>query len=139
MKKIYISIFSLMLSMNVFGGEIDPQIVKLDVAKECDVKKNSLQNVLEKAKKYNKISKEHKLEYMRLGMKTSHYIDAVEKALKEKSKTIDIVDAKNKKTGTQSVEYGTWRACAFALSSLIQSVESKTNWHLAVPGDKYKY
>lgn len=76
---------------------------------------------------------------MRLGMKASQYIEAVDAALKSGAKTIDIVDDKKKKTADATIEYGAWRACTFAISALTQEEEAKKTWKLASPSDGYKY
>lgn len=112
---------------------------KIDVKKVCDVKSNGINKVLKTAKEYNSVAKEYGLEFMRLGMKTSQYIDAVEKALKSKNKKIDIVNKKKKKTGEVSVDFGAWRACTFSIRALQQHHEAKSSWKLAVPGDGYQY
>jgi hypothetical protein len=114
-------------------------ISKLDVKKECNVEANGIQKVLATAAKYNKIAIKNEVEFMRLGMKASQYIEAVDAALKSGAKTIDIVDVKKKKTGEESIEFGAWRACSFAISALTQEEEAKTTWKLASPSDGYKY
>ena len=115
------------------------EISKLDVKKECNVQANGVEKVIATAAKYNEIAVKHKVEFMRLGMKASQYIDAVNNSLKSGSKTIDIVDAKGKKTEEATIEFGAWRACHFAISALVQEEEAKTTWRQAVPGDGYKY
>jgi hypothetical protein len=114
-------------------------ISKLDVKKECNVEANGVEKVLATAAKYNEIAVKHKVEFMRLGMKASQYIEAVDAALKSGAKTIDIVDDKKKKTGEETIEFGAWRACSFAISALTQEEEAKTTWKLASPSDGYKY
>ena len=71
-------------------------LANLDVKKECNVKVNGIEKVLETAKKYNEIAINNKVEFMRLGMKASQYIEAVDGALKSGAKNIDIVDDKRK-------------------------------------------
>ncbi|BAK72567.1 MAG: hypothetical protein AB7S49_03775 [Arcobacter sp.] len=115
------------------------EISKLDVKKECNVQANGIEKVIETAAKYNEIAVKHKVEFMRLGMKASQYIDAVNSALKSGAKTIDIVDAKGKKTSEAPIEFAAWRACSFAISALTQEEEAKTTWKLASPSDEYKY
>lgn len=115
------------------------EISSLDAKKECNVEANGIEKVIATAAKYNEIAVKNKVEFMRLGMKASQYIDAVNEALKTSAKTIDIVDNKKKKTGEESVEFGAWRACHFAISALVQEEEAKTTWRQAVPGDGYKY
>lgn len=115
------------------------EISKLDVKKECNVEANGVEKVLATASKYNEIAIKHNVEFMRLGMKASQYIEAVDTALKSGSKTIDIVDDKKKKTADATIEYGAWRACTFAISALTQEEEAKKTWKLASPSDGYKY
>lgn len=115
------------------------EISKLDVKKECNVEANGVEKVLATATKYNEIAVKNKVEFMRLGMKTSQYIESVDAALKSGAKTIDIVDDKKKKTGDVAIEYAAWRACSFAISALTQEEEAKNNWKLASPSDGYKY
>ena len=115
------------------------EISKLDVKKECNVEANGVEKVLATATKYNEIAVKNKVEFMRLGMKTSQYIEAVDAALKSGAKTIEIVDDKKKKTADATIEYGAWRACTFAISALTQEEEAKKTWKLASPSDGYKY
>ena len=115
------------------------EISKLDVKKECNVEANGIEKVLATASKYNEIAIKNKVEFMRLGMKTSQYIEAVDAALKAGAKTIEIVDDKKKKTADATIEYGAWRACTFAISALTQEEEAKKTWKLASPSDGYKY
>lgn len=115
------------------------EISKLDVKKECNVEANGVEKVLATASKYNEIAIKNKVEFMRLGMKTSQYIEAVDAALKAGAKTIEIVDDKKKKTADATIEYGAWRACTFAISALTQEEEAKKTWKLASPSDGYKY
>ncbi len=114
-------------------------ISKLDVKKECNVEANGVEKVLATASKYNEIAIKHNVEFMRLGMKASQYIEAVDAALKSGAKTIEIVDDKKKKTADATIEYGAWRACTFAISALTQEEEAKKTWKLASPSDGYKY
>lgn len=115
------------------------EISKLDVKKECNVETNGVEKVLATATKYNEIAIKHNVEFMRLGMKASQYIEAVDAALKSGAKTIEIVDDKKKKTADATIEYGAWRACTFAISALTQEEEAKKTWKLASPSDGYKY
>jgi hypothetical protein len=114
-------------------------ISKLDVKKECNVEANGVEKVIATAAKYNEIAVKNKIEFMRLGMKASQYIEAVQGAIKSGAKNIDIVDDKQKKTSEATVEFGAWRACSFAISALTQDEEAKTTWRSAIPGDGYKY
>ena len=115
------------------------EISKLDVKKECNVEVNGVEKVLATATKYNEIAVKNQVEFMRLGMKASQYIEAVDAALKSGAKNIDIVDDKKKKTGEASVEFASWRACSFAISALTQQEDAKKNWKLASLTDGYKY
>ena len=100
------------------------EISKIDVKKECNVEVNGVEKVLATATKYNAIAVKNQVEFMRLGMKASQYIEAVDAALKSGAKNIDIIDDKKKKTGETTVEYATWRACSFAISALTQQEDS---------------
>ena len=115
------------------------EISNLDVKKECNVEANGIEKVIATATKYNELAVKNKVEFMRLGMKASQYIEAVNAALKSGAKNIDIIDDKKKKTGEATVEFGAWRACSFAISALTQEEEAKTTWKLASPSDGYKY
>ena len=127
----------LSLSLTSLGAE---DFSKLDVKKECDVQSNGVEKVIQTAEKYNKIAKEHKVEFMRLGMKASQYIESTQEALKNGAKEIAIVDEKAKPTGEMvSIEFGAWRSCSFAISALTQEIQSKENWRMASPSDGYKY
>ena len=111
----------------------------VDVKKVCDVESNGIENVLATAKTYNEVAKKENLEFMRLGMKTSQYITGAENALKNGSKTVDVVNKSKKKTGEVTKEYAAWRACSFAIRALQQAQNGKTNWKLAAPGHGYEY
>ncbi len=58
------------------------EISKLDVKKECNVEANGVEKVIATASKYNEIAVKNNVEFMRLGMKTSQYIEAVNTSLK---------------------------------------------------------
>ncbi len=115
------------------------EISKLDVKKECNVEVNGVEKVLATATKYNEIAVKNQVEFMRLGMKASQYIEAVDAALKSGAKNIDIVDDKKKKTSEATIEFASWRACSFAISALTQQEDAKKNWKLASLTDGYKY
>ena len=115
------------------------EISKLDVKKECNVEANGIEKVLATASKYNEIAIKNKVEFMRLGMKASQYIEAVDAALKSGAKTLEIVDDKKKKIGDATIEFAAWRACAFAISALTQEEAAKKDWKLASLTDGYKY
>lgn len=138
MKKVLkISLLSLTLCSSLVFAE---DISKLDVKKECDVKANGIEKVIKTAEKYNAIAKEHKVEFMRFGMRASQYIDATKESLKNGLDFIEIVDDKGKKTGEKmGIEFAATRSCSFAISALTQELEAKTTWKLASPSDGYKY
>ena len=135
--KISISVALLSFGLNLSAAE---DYSKLDVKKECDVKTNGLDKVIQTAEKYNKIAIEHGVEFMRFGMKNSQYIDASKEAIKSGAKEIELWDEKAKPTGEKvSIEFATWRACSFAISALTQEAQAKKTWKLASPSDGYKY
>ncbi len=140
MKKIIIK-FTAITALLTFGltNVTASEISKLDVKKECNVEANGVEKVIATAAKYNKIAKEKEVEFMRLGMKASQYIEAVNNALKSGAKNIDIVDDKEKKTSEATIEFAAWRACSFAISAIVQEEEAKTTWRTSVPGDGFKY
>lgn len=132
-----VSAISLLFSTSLLLAE---DFSKLDVKKECDVKLNGIEKVVLTAEKYNKIAKEHKVEFMRFGMRASQYIDFVKESLKNGSKQIELVDDKAKPTGEKvSNEFAAWRACSFAISALTQELEAKSTWRMASPSDGFKY
>ena len=135
--KISISVALLSFGLNLSAAE---DYSKLDVKKECDVKTNGVEKVIQTAEKYNKVAIEHGVEFMRFGMKNSQYIEASKDAIKNNTKEIAIVDDKAKPTGEKvSIEFATWRACSFAISALTQEAQAKKTWKLASPSDGYKY
>ena len=135
--KISISVALLSFGLNLSAAE---DYSKLDVKKECDVKTNGLEKVIQTAERYNKVAIEHGVEFMRFGMKNSQYIEASKDAIKNNTKEIAIVDDKAKPTGEKvSIEFATWRACSFAISALTQEAQAKKTWKLASPSDGYKY
>jgi uncharacterized protein YnzC (UPF0291/DUF896 family) len=150
MKNIFSVTIALVVGFSLFGcselgkpsassQSVYKNVMKIDVRTACNVQKNGVEKVLALAEEYNPTAVKDGVEFKRLGMTTSQYIDATKKALKDGSKTIDIVDKEGKKVGEESVAFGAWRSCAFAVSALKQKVEAKSTWRLAVPGDGFKY
>ncbi|RLA78024.1 MAG: hypothetical protein DRG78_16090 [Epsilonproteobacteria bacterium] len=144
MNKLYTITFAtaiaLMTSGCVGGSGSTPDVASLDVQNECNVKTHGVEGVLATAKKYNAIAQSKGLEFRRLGVNNSAYISAVEKALKDGSKTVQLIDVKKKKTKDKfTPEYAVQRSCKFAISALIQGNEAVNTWRLAVPGDGFKY
>ncbi len=116
------------------------EAMKVDVKKACDVKANGIEKVLATASLYNAGAKELGIEFKRLGMTTTQYINETKKALKSASKEVTLLDKKGKKTKNKvSTEYAAWRACTFAIRALQQKEEAESSWRLAVPGDGFKY
>jgi len=106
----------------------------------CNIEANGIDNVLATAVKYNMIAKKHGVEFKRLGMTNTQYIDETKKSLKSGSKTVVLLNKKGKATkNSVSVEYAAHRACKFAVSALTQEEEGKKTWRAAVPGDGFKY
>ncbi len=135
--KISISVALLSFGLNLSAAE---DYSKLDVKKECDVKTNGVEKVIQTAERYNKVAIEHGVEFMRFGMKNSQYIEASKDAIKNNTKEIAIVDDKAKPTGEKvSIEFATWRACSFAISALTQEAQAKKTWKLARTSDGYQY
>ena len=144
MKKLYSLTIATSLAFLLSGclgssSNMDTAASNVDVKNVCSVENNGIEKVLESATKYNAMAIKQHLEFMRLGMKASQYIDSAAAAVKSGAKTVDIVDKKGKKTGTVSTEYAAWRGCSFALRALQQHEEAQTTWKLAIPGDGYKY
>ncbi|QKF58708.1 hypothetical protein ACN2EN_03420 [Aliarcobacter lanthieri] len=135
-KILKISLVTALFSGSLFADSYS----HLDVKKECDVKANGIEKVIQTAEKYNEIAIKEKVEFMRFGMKASQYVQAVQDALKNGSKEIQLVDEKSKPTGEKvSIEFAAWRACSFGISALTQKEQSKKTWKLASPSDGYKY
>lgn len=148
MKKLYSIVAATGLALAISGCSSNPAPTPSEPSKEvnlnertlCDIKTNGIENVLATAVKYNKIAKEHKVEFMRLGMRTSQYIDETKKAIKAGSDKVVLLNKKGKATkNSVSVEYAAHRACKFAVSALTQEAEGKKTWRAAVPGDGFKY
>ena len=122
------------------GCKIYTSILDIDVRKVCNVEANGIETVLATAAKYNKTAKAHGVEFKRLGMANSQYIDETNKALKAGAKEVTLLNKKKKPTKNKvSVNYAAERACKFAISSLAQEAEGKNTWRAAVPGDGFKY
>ena len=145
MKKLYSTALSLGLALSFAGctGSSNVSVAssaKVDVKNVCSVKANGIENVLATAATYNKVAKKEGVEFKRLGMSNTQYIDETNKALKAGEKTVTLLNKKGKKTKNKvTTEYAAWRACSFAISALTQKHEAESTWRLAVPGDGYKY
>ena len=144
MKKIYsvVAATGLALALSGCGSNVStPSTMDNQSEKTlCDVKANGIEAVLDMAVKHNAIAKEHGVEFKRLGMTNTQYIEETQKALKSGSNKVVLLDKKGKATkNSVSVEYAAQRACKFAISALTQETEGKTTWRAAVPGDGFKY
>ena len=144
MKKLYSVVATAGLALAISGCTSNavstPSFETLDEKQLCNVKSNGIENVLATATKYNKIAKEHGVEFKRLGMTNTQYIDETNKSIKAGSDKVVLLDKKGKATkNSVSVEYATQRACKFAVSALILEAEGKKTWRTAVPGDGFKY
>ena len=115
-------------------------IMSLDVTKVCDASKVGVKSALAMAKKYNPIAVKKGLEFKRLGMKNSQYIKAIDGALKTGAKEITLLNKKGKPTKKKmNLVDASTRSCKFAIRALQQNVEAQTDYHYAVPGDKFTY
>lgn len=113
---------------------------KLDLNTVCSVEKSGIKSVIATAKAYNAIAQKEGLEFRRLGVNNSALIASVEEAIKTGAKEVKPLDFKGKDSKTVlETNYAAQRACRFAVVALQQSVEAKTTWRLAVPGDGFKY
>ena len=148
MKKLYSVVAATGLALALSGCGSNPVPApsmdkKSDTLNErtlCNVEANGIENVLATAAKYNMIAKKHGVEFKRLGMTNTQYIDETNKSLKSGSKKVVLLNKKGKATkNSVSVEYAAQRACKFAISALTQEEEGKTTWRAAVPGDGFKY
>jgi len=144
MKKLYsvVAATGLALALSGCGSSTvsTPSFANLDEKKLCNVQVNGIENVLATAAKYNKISKEHGVEFKRLGMTNSQYITGSQNAIKSGAKKVVLLNKKGKPTkNSVTVSYAVERACKFAVSSLTQEAEGKNTWRAAVPGDGFKY
>ena len=101
---------------------------------------HTVAELLATAAKYNTIAKKEGVEFKRLGMTNTQYIDETNKSIKAGSKTVTLLNKKGKATKVKvTVEYAAQRACKFAVSALTQKEEANQTWRLAVPGDGYQY
>ena len=124
--------------------EVTPMVeeaAKLDVKKVCDVKANGLEKVLAVAEKYNPEAVKLGVEFKRLGITNSVYINGVKEAIKAQKPEVTLhYKSKGKeKKKTFKTDYATWRACSFAVRALQQVKEAQKDHHLAIPGDGFKF
>lgn len=116
------------------------EAMKVDVATACIPGKNSVDQLLKTAKKFNPTAIELGVQFKRLGMTTAQYIDLIEKAIRSKSKTITLLDKNGKPTKNKmDIDSAAERACKFAVRALQQHVEADESYKLAIPGEGYQY
>ena len=113
----------------------------IDVAKVCDVKANGIDAVLKTAAEYNTEAKKLGVEFKRLGVTNSNYIQGTMEAAKAKQKEVTLTYKKKGKAKHQTLktEYAAWRACHFAVRALQQVNEAESAWRMAVPGDGFTF
>jgi hypothetical protein len=143
MKKLYSVLAATGLAFALSGcmnNELSPSsAMSLNEKKLCS-SKNGVDSLLKTASKYNAIAKKHGVEFKRLGMTNTQYIDETHKAIKAGEKKVVLLNKKGKPTkNSVTVEYAAQRACKFAVSALTQEAEGKETWRAAVPGDGFKY
>ncbi len=110
--------------------------VKLDVKTACAPSMSPAEH-LAMAKKFNPTAVKHEIEFMRFKVTNSKAIEETEKALKAGKKSVELLK-KNKYT-LHSVKDAAWRTCVFAIRPLQLAANAESNYHLAVPGDKFTY
>jgi len=143
MKKLYSISIAAGLALALSGCGQNPStssFASLNEKQLCNVEVNGIKAVLATATKYNAIAKKHGVEFKRLGMTTTQYIDETNKSLKANSKIVTLLNKKKKPTKNKvSVNYAAVRACKFAVGALTLEAEGKKTWRAAVPGDGFKY
>jgi len=144
MKKLYSILATTGLALAISGcgssSVSTPSYSTLDGKKLCNVEANGIETVLATAVQYNKVAKEHGVEFKRLGMTNTQYIAGSQEALKTGAKKVVLLNAKGKPTkNSVTVSYAVERACKFAVSALTQEAEGKNTWRAAVPGDGFTY
>ncbi|WP_428026642.1 hypothetical protein [Arcobacter sp.] len=142
MKKLTTLIVTASIAAVISGCTSQPSVAtaaKLDLNQVCSVEKSGINSVITTAAEYNAIAKAEGVEFMRLGMTASQYVEAVQAGIKSGAKTIEIVDKKKKVTGTMDITEAAQRACRFAVVALQQKDEAKTFWKQSMPGVGIKY
>jgi len=143
MKKLYSVLAATGLAIALsgcMGNEASPSSTANLNEKELCSSANGIDALLATASEYNAIAKKHGVEFKRLGMTNTQYIDETNKAIKAGEKMVVLLNKKGKPTKNKvSVEYAAQRACKFAVSALTQEAEGKETWRAAVPGDGFKY
>ena len=144
MKKLYSIIATTGLAIAISGCSSNsvstPSYADLDERSLCSIETNGIDNVLATAVKYNKIAKAEGVEFKRLGMTATQYIDGSIASIKGGNDKVVLLNKKGKATkDSVTVEYAVHRACKFAVGALTLKAEGKNTWRAAVPGDGFKY
>lgn len=143
MKKLTTILATTAAAALITGCTTQPSIetaTKLDTKVVCSVEKNGIKKVIETAEAYNNIAKAEGLEFRRLGVNNTDLIISVQEAIKTGATEVNPVDNKGKASKTKlETNYAAERACKFGIAALQQSVEAKSTWRKAVPGDGMKY
>ncbi len=116
-------------------------VMKLNVAKVCNPNTNSLQSLIDLAKKYNKIAVKEGVEFKRLGITNRVYIRDTQKAIDSKSKVTMLHYKKKGKPAVKKMptKKAAWRACTFATRAVQEHQEAANTYRLSIPGDGFKY
>ncbi len=120
---------------------VPASVVKLDVAKVCNPKTQTLESIIALAEKYNPVAIKLGVEFKRLGIANSIYVKETKKAIKSGDK-VTILHYKKKgkaKTKKMATSKAAWRACTFAIRALQQKEEAGKTYRMAIPGDGFKY
>ena len=116
-------------------------VMKLDVAKVCNPETNSLQSLIDLAKKYNPIAVKEEVEFKRLGITNRVYIKDTQAAINKGSKITELHYKKKGKPKVKKIatSKAAWRACTFAIRAVQEHEEAANTYRLAIPGDGFKY
>lgn len=143
MRKLTTIIAAVGVAALISGCTTQPSVetaTKLDLNSVCSVQANGIAKVIETAETYNNIAIAKGLEFRRLGVNNSGLIESVKEAIKTGATEVNPKDSKGKASKTKlEVNYAAERACRFGIVALQQSVEAKSTWRKAVPGDGMKY
>ena len=133
--------FFMFVSVGELSAANSSDVMKLDVAKVCNPKTNSLQSLIDLAKKYNPIAVKEEVEFKRLGITDRVYIRDTEAAIKKGSKTTELHYKKKGKAKVKKMptSKAAWRACTFAIRAVQEHIEAAKTYRLDIPGDGFKY
>ncbi|MGB5919331.1 hypothetical protein [Arcobacter sp.] len=143
MKKLTTLIATVSIAAILGGCTSEPSIAtatKIDLNTVCSVEKSGIESVIKTAATYNPIAQANDLEFRRLDVNNSALITSVQEAIKTGAKEVNPKDFKGKVSKTVlDTNFAAERACRFAIVPLMESVEAKSTWRNAVPGDGLKY